>query len=495
VIIGKMVENSEDMMIPNARYYHFYPPQTVASEAPARSLRLYESKSIGATFLVSKILQDLGVSSILNDVIGPNRAETLLTIAEYMTCRGNIIEYIGDWCNGFTFNPIISPQNAALLFSSISFSEQMTFFKAWRALNDTSGFLAYDVTSLSTYAKGIGDAEYGYNRDGDKLPQINLGCYLAFDSRLPIFYVTYPGSIVDKTNMPYIMKYNKELDINDIVFVMDRGFCTTFNMKWLHAEGTQYVMAVDSHHKTTRTAIDEVRDSLVSFEYQCGGGCYGRILHTRCYGVWTNMYIFYSPSLRDRKIADLYRKIGDLKSKLEYVKRMTPKEAKTYSRFFDIKIEKNYQFTYEYNFNKIKDIEKYCGYFCICSNTGYEIDKIYDIYKNREIIEKNFDDLKNHIDMKRMRTHNDKSTNGKLFCAFISLIAISKINEKIRLLNKKGGLRRLSKRALVSEMEKIKVVKLSEGPNLMNALTKTQRESLEVFGIDKSELDSYALSS
>jgi hypothetical protein len=205
------------------------------------------------------------------------------------------------------------------------------------------------------------------------------------------------------------------------------------------------------------------------------------------------MYVFYSASLRERKIADLYRRIDDLKSKLEQLKRMTPKEARTYNRFFDIKIGDNDQFAHNLNFINIKEIEKNFGYFCICSNTGYEISKIYDIYKKRIIIEKNFNDLKNHIDMKRIRIYNNKTTDGKLFCAFISLIVISIINEKIRFLNKKSGARKMSKRALVSELEKIKVVKLSEGPNLMNALTKTQREILEAFAIDEPELISYGL--
>jgi transposase len=81
----------------------------------------------------------------------------------------------------------------------------MAFFKLWTRERAGDRYLAYDVTSFSSYAKGIEDTEWGYNRDGDKLPQVNLGCYMGYESALPLFYVTYPGSIIDKSHMSCMM--------------------------------------------------------------------------------------------------------------------------------------------------------------------------------------------------------------------------------------------------------------------------------------------------
>jgi hypothetical protein len=50
-----------------------------------------------------------------------------------------------------------------------------------------------------------------------------------------------------------------------------------------------------------------------------------------------------------------------------------------------------------------------------------------------------FDDAKNYIDMKRLRTHHGNTTRGKLFCSFISLIVISEIGNKLNVLMKKRG--------------------------------------------------------
>jgi hypothetical protein len=43
----------------------------------------------------------------------------------------------------------------------------------------------------------IGDVAWGYNRDGEKLPQVNLCMPLGEQSRLPVFQTLYNGSIKD----------------------------------------------------------------------------------------------------------------------------------------------------------------------------------------------------------------------------------------------------------------------------------------------------------
>ena len=71
--------------------------------------------------------------------------------------------------------------------------------------------------------------------------------------------MTYPGSIVDKSHLPYMMAYNAELGIGkDVIFIMDRGFCSTGNVDYMHEERHSYIMGVDTRrslHKTLTTKI------------------------------------------------------------------------------------------------------------------------------------------------------------------------------------------------------------------------------------------------
>ena len=50
-------------------------------------------------------------------------------------------------------------------------------------------------------------------------------------------------------------------------------------------------------------------------------------------------------------------------------------------------------------------------------------ERALEVYRRRGTVEKSFDDLKNHLDMRRMRTHSDAAADGRMFCAFVGLVA------------------------------------------------------------------------
>jgi len=56
----------------------------------------------------------------------------------------------------------------------------------------TRSTLIYDITSLSSYSQFINLLEYGYNREGGSLPQINLSLVLDKDKGIPVMYDIYP---------------------------------------------------------------------------------------------------------------------------------------------------------------------------------------------------------------------------------------------------------------------------------------------------------------
>ena len=103
-------------------------------------------------------------------------------------------------------------------------------------------------------------------------------------------------------------------------------------------------------------------------------------------------------------------------------------------------------------------------------------------------MEKGFDDLKNYLDMRRLRVHSSGVLEGKLFVAFVSLIVVCELS---RLLSEFMRVKSLSKVGLFLELDKIKVVVLSDGVCLINPLTKTQRDILEACGLTEDDLKNY----
>jgi len=489
VAIGRLDPES-GMLIPNDNYYEHY--SNNETDVDIELLPAYDSvRSVGATFFFKRIFDVLGLAEILKKVLGNQRAQTALTACLYMVCRGNVLEHVLDYCEGFTLHETpLSPQGASALFGSITHDERMAFFKLWIIRQRQPQYLAYDVTSFSTYAQGIADSEWGYNRDGDRLPQINLGCYLGQQSGLPLFYVTYPGSILDKSHLPYMMAYNAELGIQDVGFVMDRGFCTTANMGYMHAEHLSFIIGVEVRHKATREAIESVRDNITSMRYRLSQGIFARCVHGRFYGITSTMHVYYDPESAERQRRDLFRTVESIEEKLLQLKQITVREAKHYSAYFRISRQDNGAFSFVRDYDKIDIADMNNGFFCILSNTDSNSEEILDIYRRKDMIEKGFDDLKNHLDMKRMRTHTSATTDGKLFLAFISLIAVSWMGSQMNDFMKQKS---MSKDSVISELEKIKVITTSTSKRLMNPITKTQRLILESIDLTENDLKSYVI--
>jgi transposase len=251
--IGKL-DPKTNMLIPNNNYWQHYnnyttttnptTTQTPTNNQEKETTPTYQSiHSIGATYLIKKLYDNLNITNILTTTFGEKRANDILTTATYMTTQGNIFEHILNWSQTHLLHqtPLTSPA-ASQLFNSITPQEQIAFFQAWiKQQPKPPKYLAYDVTSFSSYSTNIAEVEWGYNRDKEKLPQINIGCYLDQQTGLPLFYVTYPGSIVDKSHLPYMMAYNKTLNVNtNTCHVMDRGFCSEANIVHMQGKSTYF---------------------------------------------------------------------------------------------------------------------------------------------------------------------------------------------------------------------------------------------------------------
>jgi transposase len=201
------------------------------------------------------------------------------------------------------------------------------------------------------------------------------------------------------------------------------------------------------------------------------------------------MHIYHSSGLAERQNKELFRLVESYEETLSQLKELTRKEVKRYSAFFDIKQSVG-GLSFSRNYDKIDKSAKNHGFFCLLSNSNRNSGEALLTYRRRDMIEKEFDDLKNHLDMFRLRTHSGEITEGKMFCAFISLIAISKINAVLR---KNKDMVSMSKKKLITEMEKIKIIKLSASRRLMNPLTKSQRVILDLFGYNEESIKSYIL--
>lgn len=496
--IGKL-DKVTGNLIPNKTYYEIYEPEKeIIIHNPETEPSLGEVKSIGVLSVVITILNHLGIEKILTDIVGETRYQMIKIIVAYMLAEGNVMQYIDDFCDNNLFDNGLNDVLVSRLFASLTNAERMAFFKAWVKLHIQKEYIAYDVTSFSSYAKNIDDAAYGYNRDKESLPQINLALYMGQTSLLPMFYVTYDGSIVDKSHLQYMMAYNSELDIENVSFVMDRGFASTDNAEFMRTNGYPFILGAEFRLKAIQQAFNENQQRIQDAQnYILSEKVYGLAVKGRYYRIAATLHIFYDPASVPQQTADFFRKIVVEESELSQLNELDDTQVKKYSKYFIItktlqgskidklatEIDTVKNFTFERDNKKINETRERLGYFFILTNQSFLApEEVVSIYRKRDVIEKGFDEIKNGLEMNRLRTHSSETTDGKMFCAFLSLICRLHMQNCLRDFMDDHN---FSNERVIRELLKIRAIDICSKIRLLNPLTKTQRDILSCLGIDK----------
>jgi transposase len=315
--------------------------------------------------------------------------------------------------------------------------------------------------------------------------------YYGQESLLPIFYCTYKGSIVDKSHLPYMMQYNKELGIKEVCFVMDRGFFSEGNVREL-AFKHRFIMGIWNSLVLSKEIIEKHGQQVMSSRHDIGlSGVKGLAIEDERYGFRSKIHLFYS----NDKIADEERY---LKSKLsDWEKELGKgKSVKVAEEYFQVTGSvKEKDLVVRRKHDAIDEKIRNMGYFLMMTtDLNKTPEEILFIYRQKDVIEKCFDELKNDLDMKRLRVHSDVAMQGKMFIAFIGLILRTYVHNKLRDYVELN--RPISMPQIYDEMRMVKTVKTKSGMIQHNPLTKKQRQILEEFGVTEellaSELRNYA---
>jgi hypothetical protein len=140
--------------------------------------------------------------------------------------------YCQDWLSKTdAFPASLSGVDISRLLASLDHRKQEMFFSEWGKYRSEKEYLALDITSVSSYSELIDEVAWGYNRDGEKLPQVNLCLLLGEQSRLPVFQSLYNGSIKDVSTLTSTLALAFGIQGNRLTLVMDKGFFSKNNVK------------------------------------------------------------------------------------------------------------------------------------------------------------------------------------------------------------------------------------------------------------------------
>ncbi len=477
--IGRLDEET-GKLIPNRNYYEIYLKKPAPQTKGVFQYGVYD--------VFNKICAKLGILKLLKQYFPENYSE-ILTVAQYMLSEGNVMYYIDDYTEEHCtqLNGVLNDEKCSKVFSSIRQEDIMLFFREWLKQKKPKEYVAYDVTSISSYSKNITELEWGYNRDKEKLPQLNLGMYFGEESKLPLYYRTYPGSISDKAHLRYMLEDNEFINAKKTRFVMDRGFYSADNLRYLVDGGYRFVIALPSSLKYCSEIIAKYGDEIKNHSaYRLGHGLpYGKKYETNALGFRMNVHLFYDNEKAIKEINSLYELIDAQENDLKNMEEPPDKKLR-YDKYFFINRTKDGKLAFKRNDEAIDARIAQCGFFLIAETDFKKTTaEILDIYRHRDVIEKCFDDMKNETDMKRLRTQSGETARGKLFVVFIAQIVRAYMLNNLTDYMRKNT---YTMKKILNELDKIKCfAPRPTSSRLIDPLTKNQRELYSLLTISPPE--------
>ena len=268
---------------------------------------------------------------------------------------------------------------------------------------------------------------------------------------------------------------------------MDKGFYSKKNVDKLLISKAKFTLSVPMNNKWVQHAVDKIKDVIH------GPQGYRKLddeifyVHSQLYPWGKNnnrcyLHLYYNANARADAVDRFNEKLVKYKEELES-KKTIKEHQEAYDAFFVIKTTPKRGLTISYNTEAISQyISRYAGFQALLTNSIKDPVKALQVYRDKDVVEKCFDDLKNQLDMKRLRMHSSASVDGRLFVQFIALIYISALRKEMR---KTDLIERYTTRELLQEMETLTKIKYSgRYGHILTEITKPQRQILKDLDIE-----------
>ena len=484
---------------------------------------------LGPSIVFGGITSRYHIDTMLRKAFGKDDALEILSLAWYLACEGDALSNSDAWLVQYE-NPagyVISSQDITKLLDRMGQDGILSFYKYWlEGFRKTGDKMLYDLTSISSYSHNIDMASWGYNRDKEDLPQVNFALLCARKTAMPLFAWPMDGSISDVKTLQNTLQFLDKLNYKPDCLLMDRAFGSMDNISFMLRGGYMFIQALRLNANWIRDIIDVGRqirlrpDSMIKVGDRT---YYGSTIKCQ----WMTVTL----KKTNKKGADLTQETRVYQCKEPKGEKYAAKEGeeilsqyqckvhvlfcqdlvgRQWDRFMEelnveyqrlisdgnamptnelkkyFIIEKNKwarKRSVDFNMEQItQHRNNYAGHICFITNDktiSSSADALRE-YSTRDYIEKDFDEMKNDLDMRRIRVHTDDRMKARLLIQFISEIYLREIRVRLR---DSEECRRMTKKQMFSHIKGIYKIRFTaKYKDVRPELSKSQRAILEALG-------------
>jgi len=505
--IGKQSSDDDSMMYPNQNYLKYFPDV----ELPAQKAGFKRSSclKIGTFLVIKKIIENYDLHTMIDRLFGKDGGFLLDLAAYSIICENNAGQYYPDYAFNhplFTMDMYIySDSKVSSFLNSITDDHTSSFLNGWNYKRNHREriYISYDSTNKNCQAGDISIVEFGHPKEDKGLPIFNFAIAYDKTNREPLFYEEYPGSIVDVSQLQYMLEKARSYGYRNVGFILDRGYFSKGNIEYMDQCGYDFVIMVKGMASLVSNLISEHKGT-----FENNRECAIRTYKVYAKSVTTKLYasdaknryfhIYYS-SAKDSGEKEVVETNIDRMTKLiascENTKTTFPRN---FSDYFDLIYDEK-QDVFLFGTERTDVIERelgLCGYFVLVTSAKMSAKEALELYKSRDQSEKLFRGDKSYLGNKSVRVHSTESVSGKIFIEFIALIIRNKLycqlkDEMQQYVAKPNY---MTVPAAIRELEKIEMIKQMDGVyRLDHAVTKRQKNILKAFGLDANDVRKKAI--
>lgn len=500
-VIGKLAGASGDLMIPNENYLKYFGALDIPEIR--NNVRRSSCIRVGAFIVIRKIMEDYKLPDILSKYLGKRDCGLFLDLGAYsIITENNAAQYYPDYAYNHPLLTekmhIYSDSKISDFFASIEDDQRIGFLNEWNAGRDHREkiYISYDSTNKNCEAGEIQMVEFGHPKEDKGLPVFNYS--IAYDTynKEPLFYEQYPGSIVDISQLQFMLEKANGYGYKHVGFILDRGYFSKENIGYMDKCGYDFVIMVKGMNALVKELVLENRGKFEE-ERACNIREYkvfGTTIKRQLYATDTEdryFHLYYSEQKASAEREQLEAKIERMKKCLDQWKGQTRTIAEGFKTYFNLEIyDKDGTFLFAREKEEaIIEEKRLCGYFVIVTSARMSAREALELYKSRDASEKLFRGDKSYLGNKSLRVSSDEAASGKIFEEFVALIVRNKIytclKAEMKKLDKKPNF--MTVPAALSELEKIEMIRMTDGRYRMDhSVTATQRKILNAFDIDST---------
>lgn len=507
--IGKCTDDEPDLMYPNTNFLKFFPseelPETKGGAHRSGCLR------IGTYLVLRRIIAEYHLDEMIGNIIGKNSG-LFLDLAVYsIIAENNAGQYYPDYAfNHPLFTDrmkIYSDSKVSAFINSITGDQSRAFLDEWNEKQDHSQkiYISYDSTNKNCQAGDIDFVEYGHPKEDTGAPVINYSVAYDRNNAKPLYYEDYPGSIVDVSQLQYMLEKAGGYGYKNVGFILDRGYFSKENIHYMDKCGYEFVIMMKGMKELVKSLVLEVKgtfeeDRRYSIrDYKVSGITVKKQLYPSDEKE-RYFHIFYNDRKRSSEHEAIEAKI-DRMAECLHKHEGTKYEIKGsgFAKYFDLiyynKGKKDEKFMYGRELCDVINEEiRLCGYFVIITSEKMTAAQALELYKSRDASEKLFRGDKSYLGNKSFRVHTSESVHAKIFIEFVALIIRSRFYTCLKEQMQKNGKKNyMTVPAAIRELEKIELIRQSDREYRMDyAVTATQKEILKAFNMTAANIRTQA---